>query len=101
MACIHVTKENFEKEVLRSDKPVIVDFWAQWCGPCRMLAPTLEALADDREDIKVCKVDVDEQRELAIEYGIESIPTLLVFQNGKKTNQSVGVVTQQQIEDLL
>lgn len=101
MACIHVTKENFEKEVLQSDKPVIVDFWAQWCGPCRMLAPTVEALAEEREDIKVCKVDVDEERELAIAYGIESIPTLLVFQNGQKTNQSVGVITQQQIENLL
>lgn len=101
MACIHVTKENFEKEVLQSDKPVIVDFWAQWCGPCRMLAPTVEALAEEREDIKVCKVDVDEERELAIAYGIESIPTLLVFQNGQKTNQSVGVITQQQMENLL
>ncbi len=96
-----VTKENFQQEVLQSDKPVIVDFWAEWCGPCRMLAPILEAFAEDREDIKVCKVNVDEQRELAIEYGIESIPTLLIFQNGKKTNQSVGVITRQQMENLL
>ncbi len=92
-----VTKENFQQEVLQSDRPVILDFWATWCSPCRMLAPTLEQIAEEREDIKVCKVDVDEQRELAIQFGIQSIPTLLIFENGKETDRSIGVVSKEKI----
>lgn len=96
-----ITLETFEQEVLQSSKPVIVDFWAAWCGPCRMLAPVLEEIAAERSDIKLCKVNVDEQQELAIRYGIMSIPTLLIFKNGELTQKSVGVVPKEKILSLL
>lgn len=84
MAEIIITEENFENEVLNSDKPVLVDFWAQWCGPCRMLGPIIEEIANDYEGkVKVGKVNVDEQPNLASKYGIASIPTVIVFKNGK------------------
>ena len=101
MSVIHVTKETFQKEVLQSDKPVLVDFWATWCGPCRMVGPILDEIAEEREDIKVCKIDVDAQPELATEYGIMSIPTLMVFENGKKINQGMGAMPKNQILELL
>ena len=101
MSVIHVTKETFQKEVLQSDKPVLVDFWATWCGPCRMVGPILDEIAEEREDVKVCKIDVDAQSELATEYGIMSIPTLMVFENGKKINQALGAMPKNQILDLL
>ena len=91
MSIIHVNKENFQQEVLQSDKPVLIDFWANWCGPCRMIAPIIEEIAQEREDIKVVKIDVDEAQELAIQYQIMSIPTLLVVEKGKVVNQSIGV----------
>lgn len=91
MAHTVITAANFEEEVIKSEKTVLVDFWATWCGPCRMLAPVIEEISEERTDIKVCKVDVDEEPELAAEYGIQSIPTLIVFKDGKAVNKSIGV----------
>lgn len=98
---INVTKETFKDEVLHADKPVLVDFWAQWCGPCRMLAPVIEEIAVENTDIKVCKVDIDEQPELAEQFGIMSIPTLAVFKGGQLTGSSSGVQPKEQILLLL
>ena len=98
MAEITLTAANFEEEVLRSDKPVLVDFWATWCGPCRMLAPVIAQIAEEQKDtIKVGKIDVDEEPELAMRYGIASIPTLKVFKNGEVVNRSVGVISKDEI----
>ena len=101
MSVLHITKADFEKEVLHSDKPVLLDFWASWCGPCRMIAPTLDEIAEEREDIKVCKVNVDEEPELAAQYGIVSIPTLFVIKDGKIANKSLGAKPKAQILDML
>ncbi len=100
MSIIHVNNENFQQEVLQSDKPVLIDFWADWCGPCRMIAPVVEEIAQEREDIKVVKIDVDEARELAIQFQIASSPTLLVVQDGKVVNQSIGVKTKEKILEM-
>ena len=101
MAVIEITKDNFASEVLESDKTVLLDFWATWCGPCRMISPVVDEIAGERADIKVGKVNVDEQPDLSEQFGIMSIPTLLVFKNGKKVNESVGVVPKTAIEGLL
>ncbi|MGI5989769.1 MAG: thioredoxin [Lachnospiraceae bacterium] len=101
MAEIKGTEDNFKAEVLESDKPVLVDFWATWCGPCKMLAPTVAAIAQERNDIKVVKVDVDENPNLAVEYGVSSIPTLIVFKNGAPVKQSVGLVPRSRIDEML
>ena len=91
MAVINVTKDNFNEVVLNSDKPVLIDFWASWCGPCRMLSPLVDEIAEERDDIRVCKVNVDEERELAGMFGVSSIPTLAVVKDGRVVNGSVGV----------
>ncbi len=101
MSVITITSENFEKEVLQSDKPVLIDFWAAWCGPCRMVSPVVEEIAREHEEIKVGKVNVDEQQELARRYRIMSIPSLYVFKNGEVANKTVGAVPKASILALL
>ena len=101
MAVITITKENFAQEVLQSEKPVLLDFWASWCGPCRMLSPIVAEVAEERGDVKVGKVNVDEQPELAGEFGVMSIPTLLVFEQGKLVRQAVGARPKAGVLDLL
>ncbi len=101
MSVLQITKENFEQEVLRSRETVLLDFWADWCGPCRMVGPVLEEIAGERTDIKVGKINVDEQRELAAAFQIMSIPTLVVMRGGKAVNQAVGVRPKQQILAML
>ncbi len=101
MAAVNVNQNNFHQEVIQSDRPVLMDFWAPWCGPCRMVVPLVEEIAQEREDIKVCKVDVDEQPELAKQYGIYSIPTLMVFKDGKVSNQAQGALPKAKLLDLL
>ena len=90
MAVVTITKENFEQEVLQSAKPVLLDFWASWCGPCRMLSPVVDEVAEERTDVKVGKVNVDEQMELAMRFQVSSIPMLVVFKDGKSVAKSVG-----------
>ena len=101
MAVITITKENFAQEVLQSEKPVLLDFWASWCGPCRMLSPIVDEVAEERGDVKVGKVNVDEQPELAGEFGVMSIPTLLVFEQGKLVRQAVGARPKARVLELL
>jgi thioredoxin 1 len=101
MSVLTITKDNFEAEVLQSAQPVLVDFWASWCGPCRMLSPLVDEVAEERTDIRVGKVNIDEQPELAVQYGVMSIPTLKVFQNGEVVNTSVGVIPKAKILELL
>lgn len=99
---INLTNQNFDKEVIESDKTVLVDFWATWCGPCQMLSPILSEIAEQhREKIKVCKVNVDEYKELAVKYQISSIPTVLVFKEGKIVNAFVGFCTKKELEEKL
>lgn len=102
MAEIRITSENFEKEVIKSDIPVLLDFFATWCGPCRMIAPFIEEIAEEYEGkVKVCKLDVDEASELAIAYGVSSIPTVMVFKNGEVTAKAVGYRSKAELEDML
>ena len=101
MSVIEINNENFENEVLKSDKPVLLDFWAAWCGPCRMVSPIIDEIAEENPQIKVGKVNVDEQSELAAKFQIMSIPSLFVIKDGKIANSSVGVKPKQQILKLL
>ena len=101
MSVMHIDHNNFYQEVVASEKPVLLDFWASWCGPCRMMSPVLDQIAEERPDVKVCKVNIDEQPELASRYQIFSIPTLMVMQNGQVVNQSTGARPKAQVLKML
>ena len=101
MSVININNNNFQDEVMHSEKLVLLDFWASWCGPCRMVSPIVDEIAAERSDIKVCKINVDEQPELAVQFGVMSIPTLVVMKNGKVINQAVGARPKAQILAML
>lgn len=100
MAEVTLTWDNFEEEVTNYQGTVLIDFWATWCGPCKMIAPTIEEIAEACKDVKVCKVNVDEELKLAMKYGVSSIPTLMVFKDGRRMNQMVGLSTREEIESM-
>ena len=101
MSVINVTAESFEQEVLKAEQTVLVDFWADWCGPCKMLAPVIDQIADEHPEVKVCKVNVDKEQALAIDYKVVNIPNLLIFKNGEKVNQAVGVHSKSDLEAMI
>lgn len=101
MEIIELTSETFDAEVLQSDRLVIVDFWATWCTPCRVLAPVLEEIAAERTDIKICKINVDEAQDIAEKYGVMSLPILIFFENGEAVNESLGLISKDQLVSLL
>ena len=101
MSVLTITKENFDQQVLQNTKPVLLDFWASWCGPCRMLSPVVDEIAQENDAIAVGKINVDEQPELAAQFGIMSIPTLLVFKGGKLAEKKIGVQTKQALMEML
>lgn len=101
MSVVTVTSQNFESEVTASEKTVLIDFWAVWCGPCRMLSPVVDEIAEERTDIKVCKINVDDEQELAGRFDVMSIPTLVVVVGGEVKNKSVGVIPKEKILELL
>ena len=101
MSTITINQANFEKEVLNSDKTVLIDFWADWCGPCRMISPIVEEIANEHPEIKVCKINVDQEQELAMKFKIISIPSLFVIKNGEIVNSSAGLIPKNQILDML
>jgi len=101
MAVITTTKDNFKNEVMESEQTVLVDFWAPWCGPCRMVGPLVDEISEERSDIKVCKINIDEEPELASQYGIMSIPTLLVVKNGEPVKKEIGARPKEEILAML
>ena len=102
MAVIALNEKNFEEEVLKSEKPVLIDFWASWCGPCRMMSPVIDAIAEEMQDkVKVCKINIDEEQNLAVRYNVMSIPTFVVIKDGKETGRSVGVQDKSEILSML
>ncbi|MBQ8407956.1 MAG: thioredoxin [Clostridia bacterium] len=98
---IEITKENYEAEVVNSDKPVLIDFWAEWCGPCRMLAPTIDAFAEERNDIKVGKINVDNEEALCVKFGIDSIPTLIILKKGEIAGKQIGYNSRAIVESFI
>ena len=98
---IEINNENFEQEVLKSNKTVLIDFYAEWCGPCQMLSPIVEQVAQENDNIKVVKVNVDENQSLAVEFGIKSIPTLIVIKEGKEANRAVGMLSKTELLELI
>lgn len=101
MAVVTLTKSNYEKEVSKSDKPVLIDFFAHWCGPCRIVSPVVDEIAEENEQFKICKVNVDDEPELSQQFGVMSIPTLAVVKNGEVVSTEVGVRSKQAIIDML
>lgn len=101
MAIIDLTKENFQAEITKSDKPVLVDFWAVWCGPCQMMAPILHELETEMPDVQIGKVNVDDQMDLARQFRVVSIPTLIIFKNGQEVQRMVGVTSKEELKDAL
>ena len=101
MSAINISKNNFQEEVINSDKPVLLDFWAPWCGPCRMVVPLVDEIARERNDIKVGKINIDEQAELASKFGIMTIPTLLVIKDGQIVNKAIGARSKSKILELI
>lgn len=101
MEILKVNSQNFEEEVLKSEKPVLVDFYADWCGPCKMLSPIVDQVAEENEDIKVVKVNVDDAQDLAMKYQVMSIPTLVVIKEGKEINRSVGLIDKNQVVNMI
>ena len=101
MALLKLTRENFESEVLNSELPVLIDFYAEWCGPCKMIAPFIEEIALENPDITVAKVDVDKATDLAIEFGIQSIPTVIIFKDGKISSKAIGYRSKEQLLELI
>lgn len=101
MSVIHIDRNNFQREVLNSDRPVLLDFWAPWCAPCRMVGPILDEIAEERSDVKVAKINIDEQPELASQFGVTSIPTLMVMKEGRIVQQAMGARPKAQILSML
>ena len=101
MAIINITKEIFEEQILKADQSVLVDFWAPWCGPCQMVLPIIEELAEEVTDVKICKVNVDEQMKIAKEYRVMSIPTLILFKDGKIAKQELGAKTKEELLEMI
>lgn len=98
---VHLTDDTFESEVLKSDKPVLLDFWAPWCGPCRMVGPILDDLANEQDDVKICKINIDDHQQAATLWQVMSIPTLLVFKNGEMVGQRVGAISKADLKDFI
>ena len=101
MAVVTITKDNFEEVVLKAEKPVLVDFWAAWCGPCKMLSPIVDQVGEETEDVVVGKINIDEEMDLASQFGVMSIPTLVLFKEGNEVDRSVGVVPKDKILDMI
>jgi thioredoxin 1 len=101
MAVIHLTEANFEQEVLKSDKPVLVDFWAPWCGPCKMLSPIVDEISEEINDVKICKVNTDEADTIALKYRVMSIPTLMLLKNGEAVATSIGAKPKSEVLDFI